>query len=266
MKILDSHVHLPSKNRAKVEEASNLGYFSSASEAIRYAKQAGIGGMVFTTMEGVWCDTEEELESANRETLELYETAPSYLYPGVEIHPSFPECSRRWLKTFLERGFVWVGELVHYRAGRGDYDRPEWLKLFRICCDEGMIVQLHESPSIQRLAKRLPELRIVCSHITLQELSALAAFPNVMVDFSGVQGGLKFGAMEEALKQFGAERVLFGTDFIVFQPEAFLFRTRQAFPDKSIFQKIVSENLRRILRERTGKKVFSDHPEFSRIK
>ncbi len=246
MTIFDAHTHLPSRNRSKTTENPYLLHFPDYHAAVRYAKNAGIDGMVFNTIEGVWCDTAEELESANREALEIYESDPGFFYPGVSIHPAFPEISIEWIKRFRNAGFLWVGELVHYR-GQGDYDRTEWMKLFRICCDYEMTVQLHESRSVPRLARLLPELRIVQSHITIQDLPEAAACPNVMLDVSGAQGGLKFGAMEAALRHFGPERILFGTDFMIYQIEAFKLRAEQAFPDLEIRQKICAGNLRKIL-------------------
>lgn len=106
--ILDSHVHLPSANHAKEADGAFISYFPDWLAAVDYSRRAGIDGMIFTTWEGVWADTEEELESANREALAIHE-CDRRLYPGVSIHPAFPECSEKWLKTFRERGFVWVG-------------------------------------------------------------------------------------------------------------------------------------------------------------
>ena len=159
--ILDAHVHLPSSNHAKEKEESFLSYFPDRASAVAYLRRTGIGGVVFTTWEGVWSDTEEELENANAEALEIYESDREFFYPGASIHPAFPKTSEKWLSLFREKGLVWVGELVHYRAGRGDYDNAEWIRLFELCCEYGMIVQLHFSPSVIRLAKRLPSLRSV---------------------------------------------------------------------------------------------------------
>lgn len=245
--IIDSHVHLPSANRAKENDGAFVSYFPDRRSAVDYAKQAGIGGMVFTTWEGVWCDTEAELENANREALEIYQTDRRYFYPGASIHPAFPETSGKWLGTFREQGLVWVGELVHYRPNRGDYDSPQWLELFKQCRDYGMIVQLHASPGVIRLAKLLPELKIVNSHIDLSLLPGLAECPNVMLDVSGFAGGIRFNSMEFALKEFGPDRLLFGTDFTVYEPEAFLLRARHVFRDPEELEKLYSENLRTLL-------------------
>ncbi len=245
--ILDSHVHLPSSNHAKESEETFLRYFPDRRTAVDYLRRSGIAGAIFTTWEGVWSDTEQELDSANAEVLEIQKEAAGFLYPGASIHPAFPEASIRWLEIFRKKGLVWVGELVHYRANRGDYDNPAWMKLFEVCRDLGMIVQLHASPSVIRLAKRLPELRIVNSHIDEKLLSGLAACPNVMLDVSGFAAGIRLNAMESARKAFGADRLLFGTDFTVYEPEAFLLRSRNAFPDSGEREKLYCRNLLALL-------------------
>ena len=247
MKIIDAHVHLPSKTPKKTLGNPFYDYFSSPGEAVDYAKKAGIGGMVFTTMDGVFCDTQEELESANQEVLELYESDPEFLYPGVQIHPAYPECSEKWIKIYHDRGFRLVGEVIHYRDNRGPYDQESWMKLFYICHELGMIVQLHEHPSIMTVAQKLPDLPIICSHIPMEILPELAACPNMMIDVSGLVGGIRLGPMEAALKYFGADRVLFGTDFIAFQIEAFLCRAKEAFPNRAEYQKIMSDNVINLL-------------------
>ena len=58
--------------------------------------------------------------------------------------------------------------------------------------------------------KRLPDLKIVNSHIDEKLLPGLAECPNVMLDVSGFAGGLRFQSMESALREFGPDRLLFG--------------------------------------------------------
>ena len=70
--ILDAHVHLPSSNHAKEKEESFLSYFPDRASAVAYLRRTGIGGVVFTTWEGVWSDTEEEFENSNAEALDIY--------------------------------------------------------------------------------------------------------------------------------------------------------------------------------------------------
>ena len=82
---IDAHVHLPYPRDFGRHCSETL--FRDVSEAVKLARGAGVTGMVFTTWLGVFCDTAEEVDAANRDALEFYGTMPEYLYPGVVIHP-----------------------------------------------------------------------------------------------------------------------------------------------------------------------------------
>lgn len=111
-----------------------------------------------------------------------------------------------------------------------------------------MIVQLHHSEGVIALAGRMPGLKIVCAHINPDWLDALAAHPDVRLDLSGVDGGLRPGMMEAALAAFGPDRLLWATDYTAFDPACFVIRAQRAFPDPEVRRKIFSENLLALLR------------------
>ncbi len=229
--------------------------FRDVYEAIAFARSAGVSGMVFNTWLGVFADTPEELEAANRDALALYDEMPEYLYPGAVIDPRMSELSLEWLRRFHRRGLRWVGELVPYRS-KIDFDHPDWKRLFARCEEYGMIVQLHNSEGVIALAGQMPGLKIVCSHLTPEWLDALASHPNVFLDLSGVNGGLRPGLMERALTAFGAERLLWATDYTAFDPACFVARAERAFPDREVRRRIFSGNLRELLSAAGGIPMF----------
>ncbi len=241
MKPLDCHVHLPADERERIE-------------AVRYAKQAGVGGMIFNIPGG-------PLDAVNRRVLEAHESDPAFLYPAAAIHPAQPEESAKWLERFRERGLMWVGELLS--SPGAEFDSPGWLTVFEECRRHGHIVQLHGTPDVLRLAERLPGLKIVQSHLTTrfwppmnEELAAVSRYPEVMLDISGF-GGLRRGGLELALKLFGPDRILFGTDFTVYGPELFMLRVNQACPEPELREKVYRGNLLKLLAS-SGSTVF--HP------
>lgn len=141
-------------------------------------------GMVFNTWLGVFCDTAEEVDAANRDALELYGTMPEYLYPGAVIHPARGRNVARVAGPFPG---------TRPRVGRRtcavplrDRFRPSGVDApFRTLPRQRQIVQLHNSAGVVALAERMPELNIVCAHITAEWLAPLAALPNVRLDLSG---------------------------------------------------------------------------------
>lgn len=242
--ILDCHVHLPWSGNA---------VFSGFGAAVAYAKRAGVTGMLFNSPCISWGGdaAAEQLDESNRRALEIAESDPGFLRPSAAIHPALPEESAKWLKRFRERGLPWVGELLS--SPGFEFDSPAWLRLFDICRGNGHIVQLHGTPDVLPLARKMPGLKIVQSHLTTRfwppmddQLATVAECPDVMLDISGF-GGLRLGGLEFAMRHFGADRILFGTDFSVYGPELFITRVRQAFPDPEIQAKIFRDNLLALL-------------------
>jgi hypothetical protein len=86
--------------------------YASIEDSINYLKNTGTDAAVFTPWQGVWAKNDEDLNQANSEALNLMTRYPKFLYPGVSIHPDFPETSCEWLRRFRERGLMWVGELI----------------------------------------------------------------------------------------------------------------------------------------------------------
>lgn len=177
--IIDSHTHMPSENWD-----GHSSPFATVAEAVKYLRNTGTDAALFNTWQGVFAETEEELDRGNTEALEIHEAYPDFLYPGACIHPDFPETSRKWLARFRERGFLWVGELVNYRK-EYRYTDDAFLSLAAECASHGHVLQLHLGEDIYDMAKQFPDLHVVCSHIDVRFCERLAELDNVWVDISG---------------------------------------------------------------------------------
>lgn len=244
MTIIDAHTHL----------GAHPAQPGTPEEMMTEFRACGIDGVQFCPMAGTMAHSEEELRSGNREALELYDRYPDFLYPGAALHPEYPEESRRALDAFSERKLVWVGEILSYHC-QIPFDDARWTKLFRICAERGLIVQMHNAPEVAKVAAAFPELTIVGSHLNPDVLPALAEFPNVMIDISGLHGGLCRGTLPKARAMFGAARLLFGSDAPGYDPAPFVMRVKRDFPETE--QELVfSGNLFRLLREHGVKKAF----------
>lgn len=240
--VIDAHTHMPSPGWAGHDCS-----YKTVDAAVKHLQDAGIDRAVFNTWQGVFAETEGDLDKANSDALMLYEKFDGFLYPGTVIHPNFPETSIKWLDTFRGEGFMWVGELVQYKCNL-EFDQLAWLKLFEYCSANGHIVQLHNSESIINVAKTLPELKIICSHINLALLEGFAQHDNVWLDMSGRCGGFSEGVIETALEAFGPDRILFGTDFTGYEPTVFINRVENAIKDKTIKEKLYSTNIISLLK------------------
>lgn len=237
MLILDAHTHL-----------GHPDYPGSPDELATDLRACGIDGALFSSFVGITAGSAEELRRGNREALELHERYPEFFYPGAALHPAFPEESIRALDAFRERGLVWVGELLSSPCGI-PFDDERWMRLFRICCDRGLIVQMHNVPEVAKVAAALPELTVVGSHLVPDVLPLLVDLHNVLVDISGRRGGLHWGTLPKARAMFGSERLLFGTDAPGYDPMPFVMRVRRDFPEAEQ-PLIFGGNLQRLLAAR----------------
>lgn len=240
--VLDAHIHLPSEGWR-----GGPSFIATVKEALSFLKASGVGGAVFTTYRGVFAKTERDLEMGNAEALKLAEKHAGILLPGLTIHPRFPRASRRWLARFREQGFFWVGELVHYvKAYR--YTDARFLDLCAECEAYGHILQAHGHEDLLEVARRFPRLRLVFAHVWGNLLPQLAKHPRVWQDLSGA-AGLRLGEIEAAIKVFGRDRLLFGTDFTIHDPRCLQERLRSAVPHAADRRRILGNNLRQLLAE-----------------
>jgi len=239
--IIDAHIHLPSENWDGRETP-----FATVAEAVAYLKNTGTDAALFNTLQGVFAESEDELDRGNAEALALHDAYLDFLFPGVCIHPAFPEVSRKWLAAFSERGFKWIGELVPYKV-EYKYTDKAFLDLVSEFASDGHVLQLHIDHDIYEVAKQFPDLKIVCSHLDVGLCQRLSELPNVWVDISGMAGGLRIGAVEGAYKAMGADRLLYGTDFTGYEPRAFQARLEVAVPSLEDRNKILSGNVLRLM-------------------
>jgi len=246
-KIIDSHTHMPSIGWEKHSD-----FFSSVQDAVKYLRIIGIERTIFNTWRGVLSETPEDLEKGNAEALEMATLTDGFLYPGVAMNPDFPEESLKWLSRFRELGYRWAGELLTYKIdtlkSTCRYTDQRFVKLIERCAELKFIVQIHIEPEIVDLAKMFPGLTIVCSHIGEDEfLKQLSKCDNVFLDISGMAGGLIIGRLEKAVEILGTDRLLFGSDFTGYDPQAFIARVEKAIPDLQEQKKVFRNNVLRLL-------------------
>ena len=236
MLIFDAHNHLGSRSAADG---------ATVPELIDELRRSGIGRVITSPKNGALAKTAAELVSGNREALELYRRYPDFVYPAVVVNPLFPAESLEFLREFQRSGLVWAGEWLTYTTDIA-FDQVPWRAFFDFCAEHRMIVQLHSDRSVAEVARRYPELSIVSAHLNDEVLPLLLDFPNVFLDISGFCGGLCRNSLTAARKQFGTARLLFGTDFPIYDVDPFICRARRDFP-ASEQEQLFHANVERLL-------------------
>ena len=229
MKIIDSHIHIGLNN---------------IDETLAEMSRAGISRVISSPLP--LADSAEEIIQSNTEALELYRRYPEFYLPAVIVHPAYHKESLKFLNEFVNRGLFWAGEWLSYKCNI-EFDRAEWEPLFRFAAKNDMVVQMHNHESVAVIARRYPELTIVASHLNPDVLPLLTDLPNVVLDISGLHGGLVRTALKDAVKLFGSKRLLFGTDYPGYDPEPFVLRCKRDIPAAEL-DDVFSGNVTKILR------------------
>ena len=232
--------------------------FRTVAEEVDYMRAAGTDATISSTLQGVQSLTKADVNAANEESLRLVREYDGFLYPGAVLHPAFPDVSREWLARFRDQGLLWVGELKSCKKECCNYTDKPFLALFEECARRGHIVQVHAFDDVAEVAARFPEMPVVFSHIHVDKLARLAEQPNVWQDISGGGGGLHIGTLETAYEAFGAERLLYGTDFPAYEPRAFLARLDVAIRDPAERRMVLAENLIGLLDRAGSRAIFGD--------
>ena len=244
MDIFDAHTHIGSYGWER-----HPGDFPSAAAAIDELRACGVTRAITVPWRAVLCETEADLDEGNAEALALRARFPEFIYPGVVIDFRWPKRSLYWLDTFRREGLRWAGELVPKKAeGEEPFTHPSWQELFDAVEEAGMLLQLHNTTGTAKVAQAHPRLQVIGSHLYPAVLPGLVGLPNVMLDISGYHGGLCVHSLDKARAAFGAERLLFGTDYDGYDPRSFLMRVQRVFPEAEQHL-LLHENVRRLLGE-----------------
>jgi uncharacterized protein len=199
--------------------------------------------------------TAEEFRAGNREVAK-YADRYRGRFRGSCVITTFEiqEALREIEECRKQLGFVWLGEFCNYMTGYR-YDTPEWAQVMNLAADLNMVIQIHTNVSeMEFLARTFPRNTIVFPHLggNRSDIDArvaiVARHKNTLIDISG-SGVERVGILEKAVKEIGAHRVLYGSDFTINEPGAVISRVKQAFLTPQQREMILFRNLERLLGE-----------------
>ena len=170
----------------------------------------------------------ENIKASNDAALELREFFGEFYYPGFHIHPEYIPESLAEIQRFAEKGFRLVGELVPYIHNWTDYSCKEFSYLLDACREHNMVVNLHsmDDDQMDKMVTEHKDVTFVVAHPGelaryLRHLKRMEMSENYHIDLSGT-GLFRHAMLARGVKEMGAERFLFGSDYPTCNPAMFV--------------------------------------------
>ena len=250
--IWDDHTHLVEKLGATPE--AQLG------EMLKFDDRLGISRAILFmgNFEGTYNLSPEQLRRANDVILRAIKPYPDRVFAYVYLNPKHTQASLDEMdRCILDGPMVGVKLLVAEYCNKPTLDpiveravelkapvlQHTWLKITGNLPDESTPMQLAE------LATRHPKATLICAHSGGDwevGLRAIRPHPNIYADLCG--GDPTAGYTEMAVRELGAERCLFGSDFGSRGIASQLGKVLAADIPESAKRLILAENLKRLLR------------------
>lgn len=168
------------------------------------------------------------IKNCNRDALKLRELYKGDYIPGFQITPNFIDDSIKEIDYAHQCGIKLIGELVPYMHDWSDYSCKEFSLLLEHIEKYDMVVNIHtlELNQMELMAKNHPRINFVFAHPgektqVLNHIDIMKRLDNVFLDISGT-GILRYGVIKKLVTEVGAERILFGTDYPIGNPSAYI--------------------------------------------
>ena len=248
--IFDAHLHIPSDNGENFQwhlVTRNMPEF------VAYLDRCGVRRGVISSSWSNKAQTPDDYCQGNREVAKYVDRYKGRFRGSAVITPfRIDEALREIEECHKNLGFVWLGEFCNYMTGYR-YDTPEWTEVMKLATKLRLVIQIHTNvKEMQYLADAFPDATIVFPHLggnrddIFARIAIVAKHKNAHIDLSG-SGIERVGILERAVKEIGADRVLYGSDFTINEPSAVIARVKNAFLTPADREKILFRNVERLL-------------------
>jgi len=198
-------------------------------------------------------ETPDDYRQGNREVAKYVEKYKGRFRGSCVITPfRIDEALREIEECHNQYGFAWLGEFCNYMTNYR-YDTPEWAEVMKLATRLNLVIQIHtNTKEMQYLAENFPDATIVFPHLggnrddIFARIAIVAKYKNAHIDLSG-SGIERVGILERAVKEIGAGRVLYGSDFTINEPSAVIARVKNAFLTEDERENILYRNVERLL-------------------
>lgn len=250
--IFDAHLHIPSDNGENFQWHLIT---RNMPEFVAYLDRCGVRRGVISSSWSNKAQTPEDYRQGNREVAKYVDRYKGRFRGSAVITPfRIDEALREIEECHKNYGFVWLGEFCNYMTSYR-YDTPEWAEVMKLATKLRLVIQIHTNvKEMQYLADTFPDAIIVFPHLggnrddIFARIAIVAKHKNAHIDLSG-SGIERVGILERAVKEIGADRVLYGSDFTINEPSAVIARVKNAFLTPDDREKILFRNVERLLRQ-----------------
>jgi predicted TIM-barrel fold metal-dependent hydrolase len=241
--VIDAHAHFG---------YLGMGREASFEEALEAADEAGIDKLCVSSLEAIAID----MEAGNKALYQLMKRYPDRVI-GFAALPSsrFGEKGLDEIQRAIEvYGMKGVGELVTYTYN--PLDTPDWILVLEKAASLRVPVLAHATPAAcVEAARRVPEATVLMAHLGtglgltvdewIQGIELAKTARNVYVETC--TSITSYGQIEMAVKELGAERVVFGTDLPLLDPSVQKAKITGSDLSKGEKEMIFGRNMARIL-------------------
>lgn len=267
-KVIDSHCHIfPEKIAEKATESTDKFYnitasgiingsafIGTADNLIKQCEEAGVDKCLVTSV----ATTPHHAQSINSYIAGEVSLFPEKFIGFGSLHPDSTTLEDD-VNHLIELGLK--GVKLHPDIQNFKVDDPKVIKIFEICNKKNLPVLLHTGDSrydnsnpdrVEKILKLFPDLIIIGAHfggwsIWDKAPEILCRYKNFYVDTCSSFYALSKERAKEIIRLYGADRVIFGTDFPMWkQKEELKFLFDLGLTDKES-ENILYKNLTRLL-------------------
>ncbi len=259
--VIDAHCHIyPAAIAAKAAKAIGTFYdhtsscTGTAEEIIEINGEAGIDMSLVQSAATV----PHQVESINEFIAATVKKYPEHFVGFGTLHPD-SENTEKEVEHLISLGLL--GVKIHNDFLRIAVDDARMEKIYRLLADAHLPILLHTGDKrydftnpdrMERVLSANPDLTVIGAHfggwsVWDEASTRLSKFNNLIVDCSSSTAYITPELGRELVRRYGAERVMFGSDFPFNHPSEELERTLALSLTDEEYRLILGENAKRLL-------------------
>lgn len=230
---IDSHCHIyPDKIAEKAVLSTDKFYNTEAkgkgtvSDLLSMGEKAGIDHFVVQSV----ATTPKQVKSINEFISKAVRDSNGKMTGLGTLHPDSEDIEGD-IEHLIELGLK--GVKLHPDIQAFCCDKPECMKIYQLCEEKGLVLLMHtgdyrydySNPNrVIPILKEFKKITFIGAHLAgwsvwQDAYEKLSEFQNLYVDCSSCFGFADKEEIYSVMKKYGADRILFGTDYPMWSPE-----------------------------------------------